>query len=181
MVPTGIDARVGECPDTVHGFCHLIIIGEPVGASSLDLVLPPMYSRRILYSCLQGLLVTLYAASAGLWRCAAIDAVVTVCSVNYWRDPRRTSVRRTADMSVALFAVIWHAALAWNQLHKQLAARVPTQLLSIYTIGLLTSILAYGQARRSVCHSRSSWIHCIVHLCTSVSLISLYKNAINNK
>ena len=85
-----------------------------IGSAVSDRLYPPVYARRMLTSSSLGIVAAIVATACGQLGCTAIALVVTMVSFNHWRDPRKSSIRRKADIFIANLSFIYHGVLAYS-------------------------------------------------------------------
>ena len=78
----------------------------------MSLVLPPKFSRILLFTSF-GTLATIYkAAITGRKGCAILTTLLLLTSVNYWRNPRY-GFRRNLDIFVVALNLLWYSYVAF--------------------------------------------------------------------
>ena len=135
-------------------------------------VLPPRYGRRLLRaSCLTTVSIV-QAARYHHYDCCALACAVFLCSVNYWRDPRMGSWRRSVDIFAAVTAILY-------QCWKALTSAPPwTRIIYCLCIFLATCCycmaLYHGRQRQDY-NASSAW-HVGIHVIGNVGNLLLYQN-----
>mmetsp|Transcript_12637 Transcript_12637/g.14491 ORF Transcript_12637/g.14491 Transcript_12637/m.14491 type:complete len:152 (+) Transcript_12637:85-540(+) len=80
--------------------------------STVQVLYPPKYSVRMLRSSFLGLIATVCAAFNGHVGLQLLAVLVTIFSVNHWRNPLKNSWRRSADILLANSSFAYHVYLA---------------------------------------------------------------------
>uniref|UniRef100_A0A7S3EW39 Uncharacterized protein n=1 Tax=Haptolina ericina TaxID=156174 RepID=A0A7S3EW39_9EUKA len=133
------------------------------------LVLPPQFSKRILYTSFTATASVASAAYNRLPGCAICAIAVLLTSLNYWRRPI-FGLRRNLDMAVCACALsyqTWLAAVA--------ADPVPRGVYFAITLGgggcyALSRYFSQVQGDKNV----SSALHCCLHLAGNLGNVLLY-------
>lgn len=128
----------------------------------MTLVLPPQFSRRILFVAQFIWLSIITAITYELYFCALVCFTVWVTSINYWSHPTK-GIRRTIDIICASLGFLYHLVLAYGSLYQVQ-----------YYMVVLTGFSLYYLARQSNDQNCSSMFHCGLHICGNISNIILY-------
>lgn len=81
-----------------------------------DLMYPPHLSRRMLISSFCFLFNSLSALFCGYLDLAVVSSVTCIASLNHWRYPIFSSIRRSIDLVVAQGAVAYYVHSAFHNL-----------------------------------------------------------------
>jgi hypothetical protein len=79
-----------------------------------DLVIEQSHADIIWWAAWMSLGASVHAVYIQQSGFAVVPACVLVTSLNYWRNPVRNSVRRTADMTTVFISLCYQSALAYN-------------------------------------------------------------------
>ena len=138
-------------------------------SSKLKLILPPQYSRRILYTSFLSLASVGSAAYNDCRGCVVCAAMVMLTSLNYWRHPV-FGIRRNLDMAVCAASLSYQLGLAAHSVEP--APR------NAYFLTVVAGIGCYGCSRFfSFAYgdkNTASKFHCLLHVAGNVGNLILY-------
>lgn len=130
------------------------------------LVLPPRFSRRILFIAHLTLLSSLLAGYLKIYDCSCMALVVFLTSVNYWRHPTK-GWRRNFDMLTVAIGFSQH-------LYRSSSQKDFTVYVGYFTaFGICTMLYALAW-RLSYDQNASSLCHCLIHIVSNVGNVWLY-------
>ena len=104
---------------------------------------------------------------------AFVPAFVLFTSLNYWRNPVRTSWRRTIDMSAVLISLCYQTRLAYNMpdaLYRDLYFNCIATSSALYALGYL--FMALNMPRTS------AYAHAGIHVVANMGNIALQRGHI---
>jgi len=97
-----------------------------------------------------------------------LATMLSLTSINYWRYPLITSIRRTIDMVVAFIAVSYHIYLSLSTKNKLLCISLLLLGSIMYPISLVINTYGY--------HQIGYIFHCLIHVFVSMGAIFTYRD-----
>jgi hypothetical protein len=104
---------------------------------------------------------------------AVVPACVLGTSLNYWRNPVRNSLRRTADMSTVLIGLCYQSALAYNMNNNSIHRRIYFNCIFVSGLCFMMGhlFMALNMPRIAAC------AHAGIHVVANMGNIALQRGA----
>jgi hypothetical protein len=138
-----------------------------------DLVIEQSHANIIWWAAWMSLGASVHAVYIKQSGFAVVPACVLGTSLNYWRNPVRKSLRRTADMSTVLIGLCYQTALAYNMNNNSIYRR--TYFNCIFVSGLCFMMghlfMALNMPRIAAC------AHAGIHVVANMGNIALQRGA----
>ena len=97
-----------------------------------------------------------------------LSIMLSLTSINYWRYPLITSIRRTIDMIVAFTAISYHIYLSLSTENKILCMGLLILGAMMYPISLVINTYGY--------HQIGYIFHCLIHVFVSMGAVFTYRD-----
>ena len=97
-----------------------------------------------------------------------LATMLSLTSINYWRYPLITSIRRTIDMVVAFTAISYHIYLSLSTTNKILCLGLLILGTIMYPISLIINTYGY--------HQIGYIFHCLLHVFVTMGAIFTYRD-----
>lgn len=97
-----------------------------------------------------------------------LATMLSLTSINYWRYPLITSIRRTIDMIVAFTAISYHIYLSLSTTNKILCLGLLILGTIMYPISLIINTYGY--------HQIGYIFHCLLHVFVTMGAIFTYRD-----
>lgn len=109
---------------------------------------------------------TWYALNQRQYDFALCNAVVLFTSVNYWRDPKYTCIRRYIDIVTVLSSLIYHMCAAFQSQRALQYYTITALGMCFYHLGCVH----YNDKD----YWRSAYSHSVLHILANLAQIALY-------
>jgi hypothetical protein len=114
-----------------------------------------------------------YSSSIATILATVLATMLSLSSINYWRNPLVSSIRRTIDMIVAFTAISYHIYLSLSTTNKILCLGLILLGAMMYPISLAINHCGY--------HQIGYIFHCLIHVFVMIGAIFTYRDYYNRK
>ena len=126
----------------------------------------PKQTSLLLKTTTSTIASVVYALKQRHYDFALCNAVVLFTSVNYWRDPKYTCMRRYIDIAVVLSSLFYHMCAAFQTQRALQYYTITTLGLCFYHLGCVH----YNDKD----YWRSAYSHSVLHILANLAQIVLY-------
>ena len=109
-----------------------------------------------------------YSSSIATIIATVLATMLSLSSINYWRNPLVSSIRRTIDMIVAFTAISYHIYLSLSTTNKILCLGLILLGAMMYPISLVINHCGY--------HQIGYIFHCLIHVFVMIGAIFTYRD-----
>jgi hypothetical protein len=109
-----------------------------------------------------------YSSSIATILATVLATMLSLSSINYWRNPLVSSIRRTIDMIVAFTAISYHIYLSLSTTNKILCLGLILLGAMMYPISLVINHCGY--------HQIGYIFHCLIHVFVMIGAIFTYRD-----
>mmetsp|Transcript_14798 Transcript_14798/g.16846 ORF Transcript_14798/g.16846 Transcript_14798/m.16846 type:complete len:151 (-) Transcript_14798:85-537(-) len=133
--------------------------------NKLKLLYPPAFSQRMLKTSFLGFGASWWARNCEQEELAALALIVTICSINHWRQPLMNSWRRLIDVTIANLSFAYHIYLAIFVTSRLIFL---VFLLWFAAACCYVSAIRWGTSSRlrgtDIAYKKASMYHCGLHI-----------------
>ena len=109
-----------------------------------------------------------YSSSVSTILATILATMLSLSSINYWRNPLVSSIRRTIDMIVAFTAISYHIYLSLSTTNRILCLGLILLGAMMYPISLVINHCGY--------HQIGYIFHCLIHVFVCMGAILTYRD-----